>query len=513
MEPHKGRHTWFVSSPDQIRERDVKRAENLLNLVGKINATEAKYKEIIKNPSPEKYVDPEFHPTAAITEEKPEILANVSWQRIEDHYPIISYNNISSEPICQGELGDCYFISAVCFIAEKRPDLVRKIVRHVDYKHGCACIYFHSFGNLIPVIVDTLIPFKYGRPKFVEPRTNNDFAWFCLLEKAFAKMSGSYSDIVSGQSDIALFSLIGWYPMSVDITKYAKNQEDMNYVWYFLKKWNSEGCMIGCSVTLYVNAVLKQKDYEDKNLTPYHEYAILDVKEVQNKRFLKLRNPWGRFEWNGDWSDKSPLWTPFLKNILGYVDSDDGSFWMILEDFMKYYTDISISQPPLDEWTLHSIRTKLEPGENDGRNTELPQWKIHFDKPGIIRVQLEKIGPNVKHCLILNKTNGKRIRSCDPNVIIFDGPYLVKDTLKYIDGIELEVTDIDGDWAFTVVRDKADTQSYVRVIIYTEMPSTLEYMENPNLTKQFRVHNTTKPGTLTTSGIYQSIASHSQRFR
>ena len=36
------------------------------------------------------------------------------------------------------------------------------------------------------------------------------------------------------------------------------------------------------------------------------------------------------FEWNGDWSDESLLWTPALKAEVKFVDDkDDGCFWMV----------------------------------------------------------------------------------------------------------------------------------------------------------------------------------------
>lgn len=41
-----------------------------------------------------------------------------------------------------------------------------------------------------------------------------------------------------------------------------------------------------------------------------HAYTLIAVQQLSSgARLLKLRNPWGRFEWNGDWSDKSALWT------------------------------------------------------------------------------------------------------------------------------------------------------------------------------------------------------------
>ena len=51
-------------------------------------------------------------------------------------------------------------------------------------------------------------------------------------------------------------------------------------------------------------------------LLPGHAYSLLQVKEYQNNKLVCLRNPWGQFEWQGDWSDKSNLWTEEAKAAL-----------------------------------------------------------------------------------------------------------------------------------------------------------------------------------------------------
>ena len=48
-----------------------------------------------------------------------------------------------------------------------------------------------------------------------------------------------------------------------------------------------------------------------------HAYSVISIHEFTNYnkevRLLRLRNPWGKLEWNGDWSDRSPLWTTELR--------------------------------------------------------------------------------------------------------------------------------------------------------------------------------------------------------
>lgn len=44
-----------------------------------------------------------------------------------------------------------------------------------------------------------------------------------------------------------------------------------------------------------------------------HAYSLISIHEFSHRnkfwRLVKLRNPWGRGEWSGDWSDESELWT------------------------------------------------------------------------------------------------------------------------------------------------------------------------------------------------------------
>ena len=60
-------------------------------------------------------------------------------------------------------------------------------------------------------------------------------------------------------------------------------------------------------------------------------------------RLVKLRNPWGKGEWKGTWSDKDSKWTSALKRDFNLnPDADDGIFYMDYVDFCKYYSDFQI---------------------------------------------------------------------------------------------------------------------------------------------------------------------------
>lgn len=55
------------------------------------------------------------------------------------------------------------------------------------------------------------------------------------------------------------------------------------------------------------------------------------------ERLLKIRNPWGKREWKGDWSDNSGKWTDSTKKQVNLQKAEDGIFWISLKDFDLFF--------------------------------------------------------------------------------------------------------------------------------------------------------------------------------
>jgi hypothetical protein len=65
-----------------------------------------------------------------------------------------------------------------------------------------------------------------------------------------------------------------------------------------------------------------------------HAYSVLRAVECNGKRFVVVRNPWGKSEWTGRWSDGSKEWVQeWLEHLstLGHQFGDDGQFVMECE--------------------------------------------------------------------------------------------------------------------------------------------------------------------------------------
>lgn len=133
--------------------------------------------------------------------------------------------------------------------------------------------------------------------------------WVILLEKAWAKVFGSYGNIISGDPREVIASITGGptWCISTDDEKFTSKLKPI---------MNSKHII--CAGTYNEN-----EDYEKFGLIPNHAYSVLSFRTLkltdkEDVHLIKLKNPYGNgVEWNGDWSDHSSLWTKELKdNVL-----------------------------------------------------------------------------------------------------------------------------------------------------------------------------------------------------
>lgn len=78
-------------------------------------------------------------------------------------------------------------------------------------------------------------------------------------------------------------------------------------------------------------------------LVDAHAYSLIGVREIttakgKTERLCWIRNPWGKKEWDGDWSDRSDKWDDHTKaQVPEYKDEDDGCFWISFKDYDKFF--------------------------------------------------------------------------------------------------------------------------------------------------------------------------------
>ncbi|KAF6776516.1 hypothetical protein AHF37_04057 [Paragonimus kellicotti] len=113
----------------------------------------------------------------------------------------------------QGELGDCWVVAALAAISAQ-PSLLTRVIPvgqsfRPEWYAGMFAFRFWRFGHWEEVIIDDRLPTRPGgQPLFVHSGRNTEF-WPALLEKAYAKLNGSYEALNVGLVGDAMDDLTG----------------------------------------------------------------------------------------------------------------------------------------------------------------------------------------------------------------------------------------------------------------------------------------------------------------
>lgn len=246
------------------------------------------------------------------------------------------FRKIEPSDILQGGLGDCYFLVCLSGLAEYPPLIGRLFEFDEKNPYGFYPIWLHINGSWKRYIVDDYLPVVKGSNRLAFSRTDENEMWVMLLEKAYAKAYGGFWNIAGGDPVHALRDLTG--------APYDRisNFEDPNYVWNKLKRANDQEFMMTCFTK---NTQITEEKHET-GIVSGHAYTILDVRKYtdaqgRSQKLVKIRNPWGKFEWNGAFSDNSSLWRREDKHEY-IIPGDDGVFWMRAEDFVQHYQGVGL---------------------------------------------------------------------------------------------------------------------------------------------------------------------------
>eukprot|EP01125_Pyxidicula_operculata_P016579 TRINITY_DN5723_c0_g1_i1.p1 TRINITY_DN5723_c0_g1~~TRINITY_DN5723_c0_g1_i1.p1 ORF type:complete len:708 (+),score=180.70 TRINITY_DN5723_c0_g1_i1:166-2289(+) len=274
----------------------------------------------------------------------------------------------------QGALGDCYFISALAVLAT-RLDLLYPLVVTSRPAQGIYQFKFFKNAKWRVVTIDDRLPVNTSSQLVFGHCKDENEMWLPLIEKAYAKLHGYYEAIESGSTASALMDLTGEAAQVYDFrqgegAELIKSDKFWNMLLYF----DQEQYLMGCSC--------RRGGMEEDNgmgILANHAYSVLQCVQLNSRdKLLRIRNPWGRLEWRGKWSDHSKEWTPQLRAALGATAEDDGVFYMCLEDFVSQFDNLFVCRLLTDEvghlW--HHIVVEHQWDEDtSGGCSNFPTWK------------------------------------------------------------------------------------------------------------------------------------------
>ncbi|XP_007460197.1 PREDICTED: calpain-3 isoform X5 [Lipotes vexillifer] len=291
------------------------------------------------------YVDPEFPPDETSLFYSQKFPIQFIWKRPPEicENPRFIIGGANRTDICQGDLGDCWFLAAIACLTLNKRLLFRVIPHDQSFTENYAGIFhfqFWRYGDWVDVVIDDCLPTYNNELVFTKSNHHNEF-WSALLEKAYAKLHGSYEALKGGNTTEAMEDFTG------GVTEFFEIKDAPRDMYKIMKKAIERGSLMGCSIDTIVPV-----QYETRmacGLVKGHAYSVTGLEEALYKgekvKLVRLRNPWGQVEWNGSWSDSWKDWSFVDKNEkarLQHQVTEDGEFWMSYDDFIYHFTKLEI---------------------------------------------------------------------------------------------------------------------------------------------------------------------------
>lgn len=326
--------------------------------------------------------------------------------------------------LVQDAATDCSVVASLCAgiaRAEKgHKKLLRSVLHPYDSEHECPrmsangkyIVRLNFNGCYRRVVIDDRLPVSTtSRIIHVVDRHNAGLLWPALIEKAYLKVRGGY-DFPGSNSGTDIWILSGWIPEQVFL---QSDQLEPDKLW----RQVSNAFAYGDVLVTMGTGKMSCKAERELGLAGEHDYAVLDLKEVDGQKVFLVKNPWCEGpSWRGksgagaagedgesssmagvldDLNDGEPV-----QNSRDLLNADDqlspGTFWMDLDNVVQHFESIYLNWNPglfAHRQDLHFAwdLTPSESGTSHPRGTSAslsrhPQYTVEAEKGGVIWVLL-----------------------------------------------------------------------------------------------------------------------------
>lgn len=262
---------------------------------------------------PEAGVDEIYQPPADFEAKK----RTMGMLRVHKFTGPLFVDGVSADDPIQGNMGDCYFVAGASAMAAADPQAIKNLFTEND--DGTVTVHFKAYNadkqayEEHPVTVTReLYTGLGGGPEFGKSRNSTRLEktelWFPLLEKAYAAWKGGYDGLYNGYPYEVFEAVLG-----IEGRHFDTEAMNPDAIFHQLQKAASKGQAV-IAWTKVDNADLP---FTNTDLAGDHAYALLGVETVNGERKVKLRNPWGRYP-------------------------GDGNFSISLDKFIKYYAAFGV---------------------------------------------------------------------------------------------------------------------------------------------------------------------------
>jgi len=283
----------------------------------------------VKGELEEQWTDPLFAHDSTVTQKIEGTFKWIRASQIFDNRETL-YASFSGNDFEQGILDDSYLFLALAMLTEDPKRIQKLFIQEKKSQAGCYTVVLYIDGKRVEVVLDDYFPVKEDdKPAFIGSKGKE--LWAMLIEKAWAKIHGGYSNIEGGSIIEALAALTG---APIECVKHKSPLT--GDLWELLKNSSRKNQIICATASADTQGILNKLTYN-----------VIKVKEClhnnEKVKLIKLRVPWGNAEWSGKWNEDDVNWTTELRDKF-YPAKGNGSFVMEFKDYAEVFENTFIAK-------------------------------------------------------------------------------------------------------------------------------------------------------------------------